>query len=182
MTQNTHIFSDAAGRYALSLFEVAKEEKVLDKIEENMNFLDEALKYSKDFKNFVINPTLKKIDRLKIVEALGQKIGFNKHLTNFLIILIEKNRIFFLKKVIKDFKNILSNFKGEINALVSMPTEISDSKIEDIKNMINKILKKKINLKFIYDPELISGAKIQIGSLMIDDTVKTKFKKFLNTL
>ena len=95
MTQNTHIFSDAAGRYALSLFEVAKEEKVLDKIEENMNFLDEALKYSKDFKNFVINPTLKKIDRLMIVEALSQKIGFNKHLTNFLIILIEKNRIFF---------------------------------------------------------------------------------------
>ena len=95
---------------------------------------------------------------------------------------MKKIVFFFLKKVIKDFKNILSNFKGEINALVSMPTEISDSKIEDIKNMINKILKKKVNLKFIYDPELISGAKIQIGSLMIDDTVKTKFKKFLNKL
>ena len=41
---------------------------------------------------------------------------------------------------------------------------------------------KKVNLDFKHDLSLISGAKLQIGSLMIDDTVKSKFNKILNNL
>ena len=44
------------------------------------------------------------------------------------------------------------------------------------------ILKKQVNLNFNYDPSLISGAKLQIGSLMLEDTAKAKFKKILNNL
>ena len=36
MTQNTHHFSDAAGRYALSLFEISREENILEDIEKNI--------------------------------------------------------------------------------------------------------------------------------------------------
>ena len=73
LTQNTPNFADAAGRYALSLFEISNEEKVLDQIEQNIKFIDIALNQSNDFKKFVKNPTLKKIDRLKVIEELGKK-------------------------------------------------------------------------------------------------------------
>ena len=60
LTQNTRNFADAAGRYALSLFEISSEEKVLVQIEQNIKFIDLALNQSDDFKKFVTNPTLKK--------------------------------------------------------------------------------------------------------------------------
>ena len=95
MTQNTHHFSDAAGRYALSLFEISREENALEDIEKNIKFLDEALIKSEDFKKFVKNPTLSKVDRLSVIVELGKKNNFNIFLINFLKILIEKQRIFF---------------------------------------------------------------------------------------
>ena len=101
---------------------------------------------------------------------------------NFLKILVEKNRFFFLEKIVKDFKNILSDFRGELNAIVSMPTKMSDAQIKEIESMLNNVLKKKVNLDFKFDPSLISGAKLQIGSLMVDDTAKAKFNKILNNL
>ncbi len=182
MTQNTHHFSDAAGRYALSLFEISREENALEDIEKNIKFLDEALIKSEDFKKFVKNPTLSKVDRLSVIVELGKKNNFNIFLINFLKILIEKQRIFFLEKIIKCFKDILCDFRDELNAVVTMPTNISDSQIREIETMLNNILKKQVNLNFKHDPSLISGAKLQIGSLMVEDTAKAKFNKILNNL
>lgn len=182
MTQNTYHFSDAAGRYALSLFEISREENILEDIEKNINFLDEALIKSEDFRKFVTNPTLSKVDRLGVIEELGKKYNFNIFFINFLKILIDKHRIFFLEKIMKYFKDILCDFRNELNAVVTMPTKVSESQIKEIKTILNDIFKKQVNLNFKYDPSLISGAKFQIGSLMVDDTAKTKFSKILNNL
>ena len=69
-----------------------------------------------------------------------------------------------------------------MNAVVTMPTKVSESQIKEIKTMLNDIFKKQVNLNFKHDPSLISGAKFQIGSLMVDDTAKAKFNKILNNL
>ena len=182
MTQNTNNFSDAAGRYALSLFEISNEENILAEVEQNIKFIDQALNESEDFNKFVTNPTLSKNDRLIVVEELGKRNNFNIYFINFLKILIEKHRFFFLEKIIKYFNDILCDFRGELNATVSMPSKMSEIQIKEIESMLNKVLKKKVNLDFKHDLSLISGAKLQIGSLMIDDTVKSKFSKILNNL
>ncbi len=182
MTQNIRNFTDAAGRYALSLFEISNEKNIIEEIELNIKFIDQALNKSEDFKKFVTNPTLSKKDRLIVIEELGKKNNFNIYFINFLKILIDKHRFFFLDKIILNFKNILCDFRGELNAIVSMPTKMSETQLAEIESILNKVLKKKINLNFKHDPSLISGAKLQIGSLMVDDTAKSKFSRILNNL
>ena len=182
MTQSTQSFADAAGRYALSMFELSKDEKIVEEIDANVTLIQKAIQSSQDFKNFINNPTLKKDERINVINILGKNYNLNNYFVNFLKILVEKNRIFFLEKILKDFKLILSDFRGEINAIVSMPTKISDAQVKDIEATLNSLLKKKINLDFKLDPSLISGAKLQIGSYMIDDTAKSKFNKILNNL
>ena len=182
LTQENTNFSDAAGRYALSLFEISNEENILDEVENNINFIDKAFSDSDDFRKFISNPTLKKIDRLNVINEIGNKNNFNQIFLNFLKILVQNNRIFFLKKIVSDFKKIASTFRGELNATVSMPTKMSENQISEIEKMLNDILKKKVNLNFKLDQSLISGAKLQIGSLMVDDTAKAKFNKILNNL
>ena len=182
MTQNTRNFSDAAGRYALSLFEISNENNILEEVELNVKFLDQVLRKSEDFKKFVTNPTLNKKDRIRVVEELGKRNKLNILFINFLKILIDKHRFFFLRKIIKYFNVILSDFRGQLSAIVSMPTKMSQTQIKEIESMLNKFLKKKVNLNFKHDPSLISGAKLQIGSLMVDDTAKSKFNKILNNI
>ena len=88
MTNNTHNFSDAAGRYALSLFEISKEKNILKEIELNIKCIDQALNKSEDFKKFVTNPTINKNNRLNVIEELGKKNNFNIFFANFLKILM----------------------------------------------------------------------------------------------
>ena len=58
--------------------------------------------------------------------------------------------------------------------------DVSDS--EKIKLELTQNFGSNIKLNHKYDPSLISGAKLQIGSLMVEDTAKAKFNKILNNL
>ena len=46
-----------------------------------------------------------------------------------------------------------------------------------IQSDLSKNFKSSLNLDYTHDPDLIAGLIIQIGSVMIDTSVKTKLKK-----
>ena len=101
LTQSTQSFADAAGRYALSLFELSKDEKIVEEIDANVTLIQKAIQSSQDFKNFINNPTLKKDERINVINILGKNYNLNNYFVNFLKILVEKNRIFFLEKILR---------------------------------------------------------------------------------
>ena len=46
-----------------------------------------------------------------------------------------------------------------------------------IQNELSKDFKSPLNINFEYDPDLIAGLIIQIGSVMVDTSIRTKLKK-----
>ena len=77
----------------------------------------------------------------------------------------------------------LSYFLGlsEINvSLLTVNTlskKLSKDEQKKIQNDLSNNFKSSLNLDYIYDPDLIAGLIIQIGSVMIDTSIKTKLKK-----
>ena len=68
------------------------------------------------------------------------------------------------------------------NMLLALPFELSTTK-NPVPVIISRpagVLKIGSNLKFDYkiDKELIGGLKLQLGSFMIDTSIKNKLKKF----
>lgn len=137
---------------------------------------------SVDFKKFVVNPTIQKQARLKIIEFLATKLNFNKIFINFLKLINEKGRFFFLEKIIKDFFSILSINKGEVIADLIIANEITEDKKNEIKKELSQLYKKDIKLNFSIDESLISGSILKVGSKMIDNSAKSKFNRILNNI
>ena len=128
MDNQSNSFSDATGRYAKSIFQLASEKNILNEVENNFSQLNLLMQDSVDFKKFVVNPTIQKQARLKIIESLATKLNFNKIFINFLKLINEKGRFFFLEKIIKDFFSILSINKGEVIADLIIANEITEDK------------------------------------------------------
>ena len=68
--------------------------------------------------------------------------------------------------------------KGKINATLTSSKELSKNDIEEIETEISKVIGSKIDLVYKIDKELISGIKLQLGSLLIDSSIKNKLKKY----
>ena len=175
-------FSDATGRYAKSIFQLASEKNILNEVENNFSQLNLLMQDSVDFKKFVVNPTIQKQARLKIIESLATKLNFNKIFINFLKLINEKGRFFFLEKIIKDFFSILSISKGEVVADLIIANEITEDKKNEIKKELSQLYKKDIKLNFSIDESLISGSILKVGSKMIDNSAKSKFNRILNNI
>ena len=94
------------------------------------------------------------------------------------MLLIEKRRIFFVNKIFESFLKLCSKKRGEVKASLISSKELSKKELEEISKDLS--LKIGSNLKFDYkiDKELIGGLKVQLGSIMIDTSIKNKLKKY----
>ena len=171
-------FSNSTSKsYAIALYELSKENSDLDKVEEQMKSLNKLLNESFDFKEMILSPTVSKDDKVNIILAIANKNNFSETLKKFLGLMAKKNRLFFLDKIIESFLNLVSNNKGELKAKLISSKKLSIEEQKKIQSELSLDFKSQIKINYEYDPELIAGLIIQIGSVMVDTSIKTKLKK-----
>ncbi len=178
MGTNKSFSSETSERYSRALFEVANEAKELDSIENEIKNFQELFNTSNEVKNFIQNPTQSVNTQINFVNLLSEKLGFSKNLKNFFLLLIEKRRIFFVRKITESFLKLCSKKRGEIKASLISSKELSSSELDEISKDLSKSMGSKIIFDYKVDSELIGGLKLQVGSFMIDTSIKNKLKKY----
>ena len=171
-------FSNTTSRsYALALYELAKEDSELDKAENEIRGLSRLLIENPDFKEVILSPTIAKEDKKNIMFAIADQNNFSKSIKKFLGFVAIKNRLFFLNNIIESFLNLVSNNKGEHKAKLISSKKLSIEEQKKIQNELSKDFKSPLNIDYKHDPDLIAGLIIQVGSIMVDTSIKTKLKK-----
>ena len=178
MSTNKSFSTEASERYSRALFEVAKEEKDLDKIESDIKNFQVLLSKSEEIKSFFHNPTINLDTQNNVINLLSEKLGFSKNLKNFFLLLIKKRRIFFVKKIFDSFLRLCSQKRGELKAYLISSKELSQGQLDEISKDLSKSMGSTIKFDYKVDDKLIGGLKLQLGSFMIDTSIKNKLKKY----
>ena len=178
MSKNRTFSSEISQRYALALYELSKEKNQTEEFASNMITFMKMFNSNKELKNFVKNPTYSAEKQKIVFEKILTIMNFNKIVKNFFYILITKKRIFFLDTIIEEFLKLVSYKRGEISGSLISSKKIDEKIISDIEREISTNIKRSIKLKSKVDETLIGGVVIQIGSLMIDTSIKNKLEKY----
>tara|TARA_Y100000768_G_C23889065_1_gene639174 strand:+ start:577 stop:1134 length:558 start_codon:yes stop_codon:yes gene_type:complete len=163
--------------YAIALYQLAKESSEIEKVEDGLNSLKKLIKESFDFKEMILSPTVTKDEKKNVILLIASKNNFSETLKKFLGFIALKNRLFFLEKIINSFLNLLSKNKGELKAKLISSKELSIQDQEKIQRELSVDFKSQLKIDYRYDPSLIGGLIIQIGSVMVDTSIKNKLKK-----
>ena len=171
-------FSNSTSKsYAIALYELSKENSELDRVEDGMRNLKKLLNESVDFKEMILSPAVAKGDKRNVIFEIADKNNFSGILKKFLGFVAVKNRLFFLAKIIDSFLNLVSNNKGELKTKLISSKKLSIDEQKKIQNELSKDFKSPLNIDYEYNSDLIGGLIIQVGSVMIDTSIKTKLKK-----
>ena len=103
MSSNKSFSSETANRYALALYELAKENSEIEAVEKDIKELLAIYNTSKDFKNFIKDPTQSQSSQLEVLNKISVEMSLSKIIKNFLSILVTKRRIFFLNTIFSNF-------------------------------------------------------------------------------
>ena len=178
MSKNRTFSSEISQRYALALYELSKEEGKTEEFVLNISSFMKIFESNANLKNFVKNPTYSVENQKIVFDKILSLMNFNKLVKNFFSVLITKKRIFFLDQIIEEFLNLISIKRGEISGSLISSKEIDEKTILDIEKEISANIKRSIKLKSKIDKSLIGGVVVQIGSLMIDTSIKNKLQKY----
>ena len=178
MSTSKSFSSETSDRYARALFEVSRESSELDKTENSLNDFLSTYDASPTLVNFITNPTQSNDNKFKAIEIISKELNFQKNLRNFFYLLIKKKRLFFVKKIIKNFLRLCSQKKGEVKASLISSKSLSQEELNEISSQFSQSIGSKIKFDYSVDESLIGGVKIQLGSLMVDTSIKNKLKKY----
>ena len=177
MSSKSTFSNSTSVSYAVALYELAKESSTLDKIEEEMKSLNVLLEENLEFQEAILSPTITKDSKKNIMFAIADKNNFSVVLKKFLGFVATKNRLFFLNKIIESFLDLTSKNKGELKASMISSKELSLEEQKEIQKELSKDFKSTLNINYEYDPSLIAGLIIQVGSIMIDTSIKNKLQQ-----
>ena len=182
MSKDTGFSISSAERYSLALFELSEEKNILNQIEEQSLSILNLINQSRDFFNIIKDPTISQDDLSKVVNKLAENNGFDGLFKNFLNFLIQKRRFFFIERILKSFIEICSKKRGELIAELKSAKKLSSDEIKKITDELSTNFSSKMKLNYKYDESLIGGLVIQVGSTMIDTSIKNKLQQIENRM
>ena len=182
MSKNKKFSSTSANRYSLALYELANESNLLSKIEENSSAFLNLINNNKDFGDIIKDPTLNQSVLINVINEITKVSNLDNLFQNFLNFLIKKKRFFFVEQILKSFIEICSVKRGELKAEIRSAKELVQDEINKIAEELSKNFNSKIRLNYEYDESLIGGLVVQVGSTMIDTSIKNKLQQIENRM
>jgi len=182
LSKNKEFSDTSANRYSLALYELAYESNLITQVEENSAAFLNLISTNKDFNNLIKDPTVSGDALTKIISIISENSRLEILFKNFLSFLISKRRFFYVEKILNSFTEICSKKRGELKATIKSAKELAQVEITKITDELSNNFKSKIKLNYSYDPSLIGGLVVQVGSTMIDTSIKNKLQQIENRM
>ena len=163
----------AALRYAKAALNLAQQQNKADKINQDMQLIENTIAENKELQSFLNNPVFKAEDKLKSFDAIfGDKID---EITKGIIKLLVKNkRLTLLPFVAKQFQNLFKKAQNVATAVVTTAVPLTDALKKKVLEKIKNETNKEISLENVIDNSIIGGFVLQIGDKQIDASILGK--------
>lgn len=163
-------------RYALALYEVAKEKNKVDEYINDLREICDLIENNKDFYEVVKHPQIStKNKKRTFINIFKGKI--DEELLSFLLILIEKDRILYLREKLNQMEKIDLERKNILSAVVKTAVPLLENEISDLQEKLEKQYNKKIIMATEIDKSLLGGVYVRVGNDVIDGTIKSKLEE-----
>ncbi|MEE8456143.1 MAG: F0F1 ATP synthase subunit delta, partial [Limibaculum sp.] len=113
MADSSALVSSAAGRYATALFELAGEADALERTEQDMEALGQALEASDDLRTLLSTPIYTRDEQGRAMAAVTEAMGLSALVGNVVGLMATKRRLFVLGDVIDIFAKLMAEHRGE---------------------------------------------------------------------
>jgi len=168
--------SGLSGRYAIALFDLAKDGGELDSVAADLDRLNAMMADSADLLRLVRSPVLSRAEQGAGMNAVMEKAEFGDLTRRFIGLVAANRRLFALKDITKAFATLLSGHRGEMTADVTSAQALDDAQMSAITNSLAKAVGSEVKVTASVDESLIGGLIVKVGSRMIDSSLRTKLQ------
>ena len=161
---------------ARMLFNISKENNVLDEVKKSLQKVEKLLKTNGHFLMLVQSKKINSSIKREILNTLLKEIS-HPMVNEVLSKISGSGTIISFKRLARYFeaRNRLDGDLIEIEATVS--EKLNEGQINSMSESLNHILDKKANLSFKIDKSLVGGIRLRIDNILLDGSIKNQLKE-----
>lgn len=165
-----------ADRYALALFQIAKENNTIDQFEQELLVIQKVTLDHPELLNVLKHP---KVLLEKKKSMIGEAFAsLSQPVLNTLLILIERQRISVIPQLAEHFVKLANDERGTEDATVYSVRLLSQDELTALSDTFaKKIGKSSLRLKNVIDQNLVGGVKLRIGNRIYDGSISGKLER-----
>lgn len=170
-----------AKRYALALFQIAKEHQILDAVEEELRAVKEVLQYNMDLKAVLKSSKLSIEKKKEILKEAFSSI--NVYVLNTFLLLVDRHREDEMVEVANQYIELVNNEMGIAEAEVYSVRPLTEKEREALSSTFAaKIGKKSLQIENFVDSDMLGGLKLRIGNRIYDGSLRGKLDRLQRKL
>lgn len=172
--------SSAAKRYAQALFSLGKEQGTLDTWQRDLDVLA-SLTSDPGLATFLSNPSIAEQRKLGALEQTLDR-DTQPETRNLVRLLIERDRVSLIPQIRELFADQLREERGIAVAHVTTAEPLSSEEQAFVREHLERLTGKQIELVPAIDPDIIGGVIVRIGDQVIDGSVRNKLERLRSRL
>ena len=176
------IRASLAGRYASALFDLARDQRQIESVGGSLEALAQALVDSKEFAEMVSSPLVSREEAGKTFAAIAPKLDLDPVTSNFLGVLARNGRKDQLRAVIRAFRRLAAEHRGEATAEVVTARPLNDDQLSALKAQLRARAGRDVNIDASVDPSILGGMVVKLGSQRIDASIRTKLNRLASAM
>ena len=173
--------------YAQAVFELADEKGTLDAWSEALETAAELIADGQ-VTEYLGDPAFSDAQRLEFLTGLFTKAGDNvlaggdEQDTNLLKLLLENGRIGVLPEIAAHFETLKAQVENTVDVTITSASALSAEQQAEISRALAERLGREVRIETAIDEDLIGGAVIQAGDIVIDGSVRARLEGLTTAL
>lgn len=176
------ITSEAGGRYARALFDLADEAGVLDAAESDMAALEAAFAQSDELQRAMASPVHKTGDKAAALDKLSDALKFHDLTRRFVAVAARNGRAGGLSDMARAFAALAARRRGTMTADVASADALSAAQLKELAESLKTALGKDVEIRAEVRPDMIGGLIVKVGSRLFDSSLSTQLEGLRKTL
>ena len=168
------IVSGMAGRYATALFDLARETNAIDAVKADLERFNGLVAESPDLTRLVRSPVFSADEQLQALSAVLERAEIGGLAAKFLKLVTTNRRLFAVRDMVKAYRQLVAEHKGEATAEVTVAERLKDEHVAALRSALKAVSGKDVDLDIRIDPAIIGGLVVKLGSRMVDTSLRTR--------
>ena len=167
--------NEIARQYSKALYEIGKENDNLFELYDELKELHQTLNENEELSKALFHQRVLVEEKQKVFKRVFEG-KLSDDIYKFMLLLIEKRRIYFLENIVQEFRRLVYKHENIITVEVTTAVEMQEETREKLKAKLKEYVDKKIEMEEYCDPDIIGGMIIKVGDYLIDGSIKSKLE------